>query len=178
MPSKFFEGDIQGALERAVEAELTAFGEDVRAAVVAYLDEQGINVDGQLSRSVTHEVSREVDDIVVSIGPTAHYGLYRHEGTRPHWAPIAPLRDWVRKKLGIQATKTEEDVAFVTKSGELVNFRAKVNLQEKVARALQRKIAKEGTEGDPYLAVPFNLFRGTLAKRVGKRIEATLGGAA
>ena len=177
MPSnEFFEGDVQGALEAAVESELTLFGEEVVEAVVRYIRENGIDFEGDLAKSMIAEVTKVMGTITVSIGPTVRHGLWRHEGTKPHWAPIDPLRNWVRKKLGLSAAKVDTQVSFSTKDGKVVEFTAKVSPLEQAARALQAKIAAEGTKGDPYLSVPFNLFRGTLAKRVGERIEFALGG--
>ena len=36
----------------------------------------------------------------ITVGPTAPHAIYVRTGTRPHWAPIAPLLRWARWKLG------------------------------------------------------------------------------
>ena len=55
-------------------------------------------------------------------GYTMGYSLFVEEGTRPHWAPIQPLKDWARRVLG----------------------------DENAAYAIQQKIAQEGTEGQHF----------------------------
>jgi hypothetical protein len=36
----------------------------------------------------------------VSVYPTAKHRMFVRGGTPPHWAPIGPLKDWARVKLG------------------------------------------------------------------------------
>lgn len=58
------------------------------------------------------------DGSVIS-GYAAQHAPFVDKGTRPHWAPAAPLVAWARRVLG------EEEAGY----------------------AVQRKIAEEGTEG-------------------------------
>ena len=60
---------------------------------------------------------------------TEPYGVYVHEGTRPHMPPFEPIRVWVEHKLGIK-----QDPA-----------------QYLVTRAIRWKIFKHGTEARPFL---------------------------
>lgn len=64
-----------------------------------------------------------------SIGPTAKYAAAINNGGRPHWAPIAPLMDWLR------VTKKVTD---------------KKELRTR-AKGLQRFIAKNGTKANPFV---------------------------
>lgn len=57
-------------------------------------------------------------------GTSLPYAAAVELGSKPHWAPIAPLQDWVQRKLGL--------------SGEEV---------EAAAQAIQFKIARRGTKG-------------------------------
>lgn len=66
---------------------------------------------------------REAADGSVTWGYAAPYARYVEEGTRPHWAPIAPLKLWARRVLG----------------------------DEGAAYAVQRKIAQEGTDPQPFV---------------------------
>ena len=70
---------------------------------------------GTLERSISFEI--DMSGRRLSIGPTAAHAKYIYYGTKPHWAPIAPLKEWARWKLG----------------------------DEKAAWAVQRSIAKYGT---------------------------------
>jgi hypothetical protein len=62
--------------------------------------------------------------VSAGVGTALSYAAPVELGSKPHWAPIEPLVDWVERKLG--------------KSGKEA---------EGIARAIQYKIAHEGTEG-------------------------------
>ncbi len=70
---------------------------------------------GSISIHMIRPLARE-------IRPLKEYAIPVELGTKPHWMPIGPLRQWVQRKLG--------------KSG--------VEL-EKVARAIQFSISRKGT---------------------------------
>lgn len=144
---------IETAVRRAIVDELERLGLELVAAVVRYINENNINVSGDLRKTVAHFVSEELRTIRLTVGSGVAYDIFVHEPTRPHWAPIEPLRVWVRKKLGIT------DVDEISR----------------VARLVQFKIARKGTEGQPFLAMPFKLFRNTIAARIGEAIKAEFG---
>lgn len=58
------------------------------------------------------------------VGTALSYAAPVELGSKPHWAPMAPLLEWVQRKLG----KTGDDA-------------------EQVAGAIRFKIAQHGTEG-------------------------------
>jgi len=58
----------------------------------------------------------------------APHAIYIEYGTLPHWAPIAPLKAWARRKLG----------------------------DEGAAYAVQRKIAEKGTKAKPFMEPAFH----------------------
>lgn len=53
-------------------------------------------------RNLMASVSSEIDvaKMTLAVGPTAPEAKYVFYGTRPHWAPIEPLKEWARWKLG------------------------------------------------------------------------------
>lgn len=55
---------------------------------------------GSLARSVNSELTIAPPNFVLRIGPTAPHAQIVRTGTRPHWAPIAPLKEWAKWKLG------------------------------------------------------------------------------
>ena len=63
------------------------------------------------------------------VGIASPVGAFVELGTRPHWAPIAPLVHWVETVLGITGVETFG-----------------------IAKAIQRKIAREGTKARPLFA--------------------------
>jgi len=60
---------------------------------------------------------------------TEPHGVFVHEGTRPHYPPYKPIREWVSRKLGVK----EEPAQFL------------------ITRAIVRNIGKKGTKGRPFL---------------------------
>lgn len=55
---------------------------------------------GTLIRSVSSEYTATPPTYKMAIGPTAKHALIVRTGTRPHWAPIGPLKEWAKWKLG------------------------------------------------------------------------------
>ena len=135
-------------IEAAIEMELESFGLDLVATAVDYLERKNINVSSDLMKSVVSEVEKVKDGLRLQFGSNAKHAIFVHEGTKPHWAPVKPIRQWVRKKLN----KTH---------GEL----------DKVTFMVRRKIAREGTKAKPFLAVAMRAHVNKLGTRIGGAIE-------
>ncbi len=45
-------------------------------------------------------VQTDIAKLETNIFPTAQHALFIRDGTKPHWAPIGPLRAWAAAKLG------------------------------------------------------------------------------
>lgn len=162
---------IPQAVEAAVDQGLERLGLEITRDVVEYLDEHGVNVDGTLRKSVRHEVKRELGKLELRAGAYAAYAAAVHDGSKPHWAPIAPVRRWVRKKLGVSPTEREEvDVAFSTKAGDSVEFTARPLKLERVARGVQRKIATAGTEPVPFVDAVLDQYRDVITPRLTQHV--------
>lgn len=78
---------------------------------------EAVRYTGQMERSVNANIVAQRGGVEVTVGPTVPYATYIRYGTRPHWAPIAPLKRWAMWKLG----------------------------DERAGYAVQRSIAKFGT---------------------------------
>lgn len=52
---------------------------------------------GRLRSSIQTRLDFERGIPVVFIGTNVKYGIFVHEGTRPHWPPPAPLAAWGRR---------------------------------------------------------------------------------
>ena len=85
----------------------------------------GVGGGGGLRGSITSELrGRQTANLHGRVfSPLAH-ALPVELGTKPHWAPIDPIQDWVEVKLGIPKSESRS-VAFM----------------------VARKIARKGTEG-------------------------------
>jgi hypothetical protein len=84
---------------------------------------------GQLQQSGVTPQKR--DDGSVVWGYNAEYARWVELGSNPHWAPIEPLKGWARRVLG----------------------------NESAAYAVQRKIAQEGTDPQPFIAPAIEAMR-------------------
>ncbi|HAG52464.1 MAG TPA: hypothetical protein DCL21_01620 [Alphaproteobacteria bacterium] len=78
--------------------------------------------------SDTGEITSKIQLKVLSVDSInlisgANHSAPMEYGTQPHWAPIDPLKKWASRKLG----------------------------DEKIGYAVQKKIAKEGTQAKPYM---------------------------
>lgn len=84
-----------------------------------------VGAQGFLRESIFPETPQLLGDTVLGVvGSPMRYAESVELGTKPHWAPIQPLIDWVEQKLDIPADQSEG-----------------------VARRIQYKIAHRGTKG-------------------------------
>lgn len=104
-----FTTNIQGATELAakfakfpqwtpqvIESNFRTLGVKVTRIMQAELDP--VKFKGNLANSVSSEI--DVHAMTLAVGPTAKEAGYVFYGTRPHWAPIGPLKEWAKWKLG------------------------------------------------------------------------------
>ena len=131
-----------------IERELWDLGQDIVAAAVLYLDRRGVNAEGDLRNSITEEVAREIGQMRLTVGPNAEHGPFVELGTKPHWTPVAPLRRWVVKKLGIEGKNVD-----------------------RVLHAIRFKISQVGTQARPYMATALRLYRNVIASRIADAIQ-------
>jgi len=134
-----FRGGYGTGLTGVVQQELLSIGLDGERYIGKVIDNKGINTEGDLKGSVTSSLDRDAGFFELEIGPSVHYAPYVQYGTRPHWAPIEPLKRWVRKKFG-----GDDDAAY----------------------AVQWKIAREGTDRQDYLTGPFGLLKREVPGRI------------
>ena len=73
--------------------EFAKIAEKVTNNLKSILESEGINATGGLSDSINYRVT--LNSITIEINA---YGEYLDKGSKPHWAPIAPLKDWVKAK--------------------------------------------------------------------------------
>lgn len=108
-------------MERSVEEALRLLEREIK-------ENTPTGAHGLLRGSITHKLRGQAlsDGLGVAgtVGSSLNYALPVELGTRPHFPPITPLRDWVEKRLGVDPSRSEQ-VAFL----------------------IARKIAKKGTKG-------------------------------
>ena len=119
--------------------------------MVEYFQKNNINVSGYLRNSITSEVRREAERIMGITGTNTKYAIFVHQGTRPHWPPIQPIKRWVIRKLGISG----KDVP-------------------KVIFLVRRKIAEKGTPAKPFFTFVFKQYQNRIAQTVADRLKMQL----
>lgn len=108
---KMLESD--GTVRKATMGELVPLADFAKFLCKEELDD--VRYTGALESSFVTEP--EPHKLRVLVYPTAEHAMYVRMGTRPHWAPIGPLKLWAAAKLG----------------------------DEQLGYAVQRSIAREGT---------------------------------
>ena len=112
-----------------------------------------------------------------SVGTPLTYGRYVEFGTRPHWAPIEALANWVEQKIqphvlsvGVKyQSNVRTRVTKTLPTGRSTQLRGKSRRRAvmNIAYAIQRKIAMKGTRPNPFLeralqslGVPYTIHKG------------------
>lgn len=101
----------------------------VQRASNEFAKAERLEVPKGLSKLVQSVDSIKVAQADYAVLPTARYAAAVNNGGRPHWAPITPLKDWLRVIHRVRDTKE-------------LNRRA---------RGLQRFIAAHGTVANPFV---------------------------
>lgn len=130
--------------------EMGAWLLDVEAEAVAALGSAGRNDRGETRQSLFVTPPRLSGSVLSgAVGASAPHAAYVHEGRRPgKRPPIAALKPWVERKLGL-AGQDAERVAFLT------------------ARAIGRR----GLRGTPFLREPAERLAPTLPRRLARAAE-------
>jgi hypothetical protein len=71
-----------------------------------------VGAHGLLRGSVFHELRGDPGGVAGVVGSPLNYALPVELGTKPHFPPLAPLQDWVEKKLGVDKSESRQ-VAFL-----------------------------------------------------------------
>ena len=137
-----------------MEKALTDYGLTLEELIVDEIDRMGLNVSGEMKKSVTHFVREKLHGWLVQVGTNVKtaggypYPIGVHEGTIAHWPPSAPIREWARRKLNI------------TNEKEL----------NKATYFIRKKISKVGTKAHPFITNVFTKERHKIRKEIGKAL--------
>lgn len=135
-------------IRREVEKEMERLGLEAERIMLDYFQKHNIDDRGDLAKSVYSEVKTSLKGIITQFGTNAKHGIFVHDGTKPHWAPIEVLEKWVVRKLGLRFPEAGQ-----------------------VARKVQLKIAKKGTKAKPYAATTMRLLRRTVPMKIEAAIQ-------
>ena len=125
-------------VQRAIQVAAIEIESDTKRALSAARPYPAVNT-GQLRAS--YGVIMNPGGLSARVGSTLKHSRWVEYGTGPHWAPIAPLLYWAKRKFG---AKEGKDIAY----------------------AVQRAIAERGTVARPALGPAFERARKKLVRTV------------
>lgn len=151
------EETIQRAMQHApevVEREIDTFVGEASALLEREVKERTPTTTGLLRASIFSRREVSANGVLGIVGTSRPYAAYVELGTRPHWAPLQPLVDWVTLKLSLSGREAV-----------------------RVARMVQRKIARRGTRGKKMFAEAVTANEGSIQQmwrdlnvRIGERL--------
>jgi len=153
-------------VQAILEQFLYNVSEKIITDAVYIIDKKNANATGRMRNSLTYEILKEAGKIVAKIGGSANvpYTIFRHEGTRPHWVPLAPLMRWIVQKglvldsrnKSLTMNKVIGKVFAQTKSVK-AEGKALYNQIRNLAWLISRKISKKGTKGLKFLTMALRM---------------------
>lgn len=116
----------------------------------------------EMVKNLREQVYFEAGKIVgvFGVGANVPYGIFRHEDTRPHFPPIAPLMKWVIQKGLLKDSKGKPTtMKRAARQGDEGRARA-------IAFLIARKIARKGTKGLPFLKMALQMNTDFIIKSI------------
>ena len=169
--------DLERDLFRAVFAELTVIGEEMKHSIQATMEEMDLRARGTLIESVEAMLEATKARLRLEVGPTAEHAPYVYHGTKPHWPPRRAIEDWAQVKFGVSPgeTYTKQVRFWDDRRGRPVEFQARVNRLQSIVWGVMTKIAKRGTEPKDFLIETIRKFVDEIPERLEKRMQAAAG---
>lgn len=94
------------------------------------------NDTGTLKKSIGYRVDRAGSVLTMTAGTNVDHAIFVHEGTKPHWPNRKSILAWVHRKFP--------------------KYRSDLKKKKSLAFLVSRKIAKYGTEANPFLKDAFD----------------------
>ena len=117
------------------------------------IEAEAIDTGDLLESGEIQESKSEILEVIVAW--TARHAAPVHFGSKPHWPPFKPIREWVERNF--RAIKVFDPfemkagrkylVKPLLKAGTTKGSKAE---KDRIAYAIQAKIAKEGTDPVPF----------------------------
>jgi len=124
-------------------------GQTFRNHVMEVIKDGGkVGSTGDLRKRIHVEQGQRAGVVTAVVKPGVHYAVFVHEGTKPHWPPLAPLETWVRRKLKKKGEEAEE-----------------------IARGIQRHIGWHGTEAFPFFRIAEDKYGSDIKRQIAKEVR-------
>lgn len=138
--------DFQRRLQAGIAEGIEQIAEDIVEAAKPIISKEAIDR-GDLLKSGE---ARRLDAITAQAVWTAEHAPYVEYGTRPHWPPPGPIREWVKRNIRIETPAGPKGpqpgravVKPRTKRGTRDPREEEI---DRLTFLIQRKIAMKGTE--------------------------------
>lgn len=139
-----------------LEAILKEYGENVKKGYQQKLKDHGRPTqENTLASTITVEVEKNGTRYAVYLN-LQEYWKYVESGTRPHWAPIAPLLHWVE----VKPLLPRPEIEHLPRPQQL----------KRMAYAVRWKIAQEGTKGTHDLKETTDTLEGYYEERIAEAL--------
>lgn len=153
------QGNIDAAgttaqIRKEMETLLLALGEQIVGQIELRAP---VGANAHLRGSFGYGLVPYENGVSVAFGTPLDYGNYVEFGTKPHWAPLQPLIRWVEQKLQphILAIGVDFSTGSARPTGKATKqLRGDARQREilRIARAVQVKIARKGTDAQRFVA--------------------------
>jgi len=145
---------VEDELERFLRRVLLKLQADATKIII---QNKAVGHTKELVSNIRYEVTREAGKLmgVVGVGSNVKHGVFRHEGTKPHFPPLAPIEKWVAYKGLANRNKVNARLTAAGQSRLKKSSTMEARIKA-IAYLIARKISKEGTTGLPFLKMALN----------------------
>lgn len=152
-----FVRQVEAKIEQFVLQVLLKIEQDAKQIIIR----EKAYATNEMHKNIRHEIIKEAGRIigVVGVGENVPYAIFRHEGTRPHFPPIEPIKRWVAVK-GLLGKSAGYSVRTIGKRGGDSQLNS-------IAFLIARKISKTGTRGLPFLKMALDANLNFIASKLG-----------
>ncbi len=147
-------------VQKEILAEILKFARRVALIVeretVEVIDDKDLRASADLRKSIKSKIKQTTLKTVVEVFSGMKYAVYVHEGTKPHFPPIEPIMNWVKKKgIGQQfSIKTKRAFGKQRRKVKTASGYSNSTYSKEirsVAYAIAKSISKKGTKAVPFL---------------------------
>ena len=158
--------NIQQFLGRGVAAFVDEVLNTILSEAQKNLDKHGTSNTGRLAQSGRVEKTSAYEGKVIFGAP---YAKWVEFGTRPHWAPLGPSLPHKKTKRGVRITGTPDPSTnpldyWAWRRGSRKAIETKYGVHTALGYGTWLKIAKQGTDPQPYLRPALDYVKANQAK--------------
>lgn len=167
--------DFQRAMREGINQGLAQIADDIVEAAKPIISRDAIDRGDLLKSGET----RRVDDSTWQAAWTAEHAPYVEYGSRPHWPPPGPIREWVKRNMRVE---TPAGPRGPQQGRALIKPRSKRGTRDpreaeidRMTYLIQRKIAMKGTEPVRFATRAARRVAPTASDTMSKAITRRLG---